>query len=257
MVKILALIPARGGSKGLPGKNIRDFGGHPLIAWSIAAAQQSALVTRVIVSTDDKDIAAVAREYGAETPFLRPAALAQDDTTDFPVFAHAIQWLDEHEGYRPDIVVQLRPTSPVRPPSMVERAIRILLEHREADCVRGVVAAAQNPFKMWRLHGDDQPITPLLQVAGIAEPYNAPRQILPPVCWQTGHIDAIRVSAITQKRSLTGDVIYPLMVDSRYSVDIDTLSDWARYEGLTSSGLEIVRPDHSASEHSRPAPVHQ
>jgi N-acylneuraminate cytidylyltransferase len=249
MTEILAVIPARGGSKGLPGKNIRSFGGHPLIAWSIAAARQSALVTRVIVSTDDEGIAAVARAYRAETPFLRPATLAQDDTTDFPVFEHAVHWLAEHEGYHPDIVVQLRPTSPVRPIGLVERAIGSLLEHPDADCVRGVIPAGQNPFKMWRCHGEDRPITPLLVVEGIAEPYNAPRQALPPVCWQTGHIDAIRVSTITQKRSLTGDVIYPLMVDPRYAVDIDNLSDWARYEALTVGDLEMIRPGDSVSEH--------
>jgi CMP-N-acetylneuraminic acid synthetase len=248
MTEILAVIPARGGSKGLPGKNIRSFGGYPLIAWSIAAARQSALVTRVIVSTDNEDIAAVARQYRAETPFLRPAALAQDDTTDFPVFEHAIHWLARHEGYRPDIIVQLRPTSPVRPTGLVERAIRSLLEHRDADCVRGVIPAGQNPFKMWRCHGEDQPITPLLRVEGIAEPYNAPRQVLPPVYWQTGHIDAIRASTITQKRSLTGDVIYPLMVDPRYAVDIDQLSDWGRYEALTIGGLEMIRPGDSVSD---------
>jgi len=108
--------------------------------------------------------------------------------------------------------------------------------------VRGVVPAGQNPFKMWRCHGEDQPITPLLQVEGIAEPYNAPRQVLPSVCWQTGHIDVIRVSSIKQKRSLTGNVIYPLVIDPRYAVDIDDLSDWAKYEALTRSGLEMVTP---------------
>ena len=99
MTEILALIPARGGSKGIPRKNIRNFAGYPLIAWSIAAAKQSEFVTRVIVSTDDEEIAAVARESGAETPFLRPAELAQDKTTDLPVFEHAIQWLEENENY--------------------------------------------------------------------------------------------------------------------------------------------------------------
>lgn len=242
MTDILALIPARGGSKGIPRKNIRSFAGYPLIAWSIAAAKQSQFVTRVIVSTDAEEIAAVARECGAETPFLRPAEFAQDTSTDLPVFEHALQWLEENEGYRPEIVIQLRPTSPIRPRTMVDDAIRILLEHRDADCVRGVVPAGQNPFKMWRFDGADKPMTPLLQVDGIAEPYNAPRQILPPVYWQTGHIDAIRVSTIKQKKSLTGDVIYPLMIDTRYTVDIDNLSDWAKYEALANSGLEMVTP---------------
>ncbi len=242
MIEILALIPARGGSKGIPRKNIRNFAGYPLITWSIAAAKQSELVTRVIVSTDDAEIAAVARECGAETPFLRPAELAQDQTTDLPVFEQALQWLEENEGYRPEVTVQLRPTSPIRPKGMIDNAIRILLEHADADCVRGVVPAGQNPFKMWRFSSADQPLQPLLEVPGIAEPYNAPRQVLPPVYWQTGHIDAIRVSTIRNKKSLTGDVIYPLLIDPRYTVDIDNLSDWAKYEALAKSGLEMVTP---------------
>jgi N-acylneuraminate cytidylyltransferase len=245
MTEILALIPARGGSKGILRKNIRLFAGYPLIAWSIAAAKQSDLVTRVIVSTDDEEIAAVAREWGAETPFLRPAEFAQDNTTDLPVFEHAIKWLADVEGYRPDVVIQLRPTSPIRPRTMVDDAIRVLANHTNADCVRGVVPAAQNPFKMWRFNGDSKPLQPLLEVAGIDEPYNAPRQILPPVYWQTGHIDAILVSTITQKKSLTGDVIYPLLIDPKYTVDIDTLPDWAKYEALVYSGLEMVSPGKS------------
>jgi YrbI family 3-deoxy-D-manno-octulosonate 8-phosphate phosphatase len=245
MTDILALIPARGGSKGIPRKNIRSFAGYPLIAWSIAAAKQAESVTRIIVSTDDEEIAAVARKFGAETPFLRPTELAQDQTTDLPVFEHALKWLADNQNYRPEIVVQLRPTSPIRPKSMVDDAIRILLNHEDADCVRGVVPAGQNPFKMWRFNGENRPLNPLLEVEGIAEPYNAPRQILPPVYWQTGHIDAIRVSTITQKKSLTGDVIYPLVIDPRYTVDIDTLVDWAKYETqVYQGGLEMVTPDN-------------
>jgi N-acylneuraminate cytidylyltransferase len=251
MTEVLALIPARGGSKGIPRKNIRNFAGYPLIAWSIAAAKQSELVTRVIVSTDDEEIAAVAREWGAETPFLRPAEFAQDKSTDLPVFEHALKWLEDVEGYRPDVIIQLRPTSPIRPRTMVDDAIRILLDHADADCVRGVVPAAQNPFKMWRFNGEKNPLNPLLEVEGIPEPYNAPRQILPPVYWQTGHIDAIRDATIAQKNSLTGDVIYPLLIDSKYTVDIDNLSDWAKYESLVYSGLEMVspgRPRHTFPE---------
>jgi CMP-N-acetylneuraminic acid synthetase len=125
MTEILAIIPARGGSKGIPRKNIRSFASWPLIAWSIAAAKQSAYVTRVIVSTDDEEIAAVAREYGAETPFLRPAEFAQDKSTDMPLFEHALAWLAEHEGYQPEVVVQLRPTSPIRPRGLIDDAIKI------------------------------------------------------------------------------------------------------------------------------------
>lgn len=252
-MNILALIPARGGSKGIPRKNIRDFGGYPLIAWSIAAAKQSELVTRVIVSTDDEEIAAVARAWGAETPFLRPAEFAQDQTTDLPVFQHALRWLAENENYHPDVVVQLRPTSPIRPRNCVDDAIRTLLAHPDADSVRGVVPAGQNPHKMWRLPQDGSgPMRSLLTVPGIDEPYNAPRQILPPVYWQTGHIDAIRPRAILEKNSMSGDVIYPLIIDPQFTVDLDTLNDWMRAEWLLQfGGLDCVTPGRTR----RPMPT--
>ena len=244
MTQILALIPARGGSKGIPRKNIRSFAGFPLLAWSIAAGLQAHAVNRVIVSTDDAEIAAVAREYGAETPFMRPPELAQDRTTDLPVFEHALKWLEDIEGYKPDIIIQLRPTSPLRPQDCIDSAVKVLMEHTDADCVRGVVIAGQNPHKMWRFNGYDKPMRPLLEVEGIIEPYNAPRQILPPIHWQTGHIDAIRAATITRKHSMTGSSIYPLVIDPGYTIDIDTLSDWAKYEALVyQGGLNMVTPN--------------
>jgi len=151
--------------------------------------------------------------------------------------------MEEVEAYKPEVVVQLRPTSPIRPRAMVDEAVGILLAHEDADSVRGVVPAGQNPYKMWRLpEGENGPMKNLIDVEGLAEPYNAPRQILPPAYWQTGHIDAIRLSTIAGKKSLTGDVVYPLLIDPRYTVDIDTLADWAKYEALVSSGLEMVYP---------------
>ena len=243
MTETLAIIPARGGSKGIPRKNIRDFAGYPLIAYSIAAAKQADAVTRVIVSTDDEEIAEVGRQFGAEAPFLRPTEFAQDHSTDLPLFEHALGWLEQHEGYRPDVVVQLRPTSPIRPRDCVDRAVAILLAHPDADSVRGVVPAGQNPHKMWRLSGEETPMRILLDVPGLAEPYNAPRQSLPSIYWQTGHVDAIRRGTILQKGSMSGERIYPLMIDSRYTVDIDNLADWARYEALVYSGkLDMVWP---------------
>lgn len=240
--EVLAIVPARGGSKGIPRKNIREFAGYPLIAYSIEAGRAAEMVTRVIVSTDDEEIAAAARAWGAETPFLRPAEFAQDQTLDLPVFVHALQWLAEQEGYQPDVVVQLRPTSPIRPSGMVDEAVRILLDHPEASSVRGVVPAGQNPHKMWRI-GADGVMHSLLEVPGVAEPYNAPRQVLPPVYWQTGHVDAIRPAVILEQASMSGPVILPLMVDPRYTVDIDNLWDWARYEWLVwHGGLEMVTP---------------
>ena len=241
-IEILALIPARGGSKSIPRKNIRDFAGHPLLAYSVAAGLAAETVTRVIVSTDDDEIAEIARKYGAEVPFIRPGELAQDDTHDLPVFQHALQWLAENEEYHPDIVVQLRPTSPVRPPDCVDNAVKIILDNPEVDSVRGVVASGQNPFKMWKIEQDGR-MQPLMVLNDIAEPFNAPRQHLPSTYWQTGHIDVIRTETILKKESMSGDVILPLVIDVLYTVDIDTQRDWERAERLMMRGeLPAVVP---------------
>ncbi len=249
--EVLAIIPARGGSKGIPGKNIREFAGFPLVVYSIAAGRQARTVTRVIVSTDSEEIAAVSRQYGAETPFLRPAEYAQDNTLDLPVFRHALEWLAQHEHYHPDVVVQLRPTSPIRPRGCVDDAVNLLLDRPEADSVRGVVPAGQNPFKMWRVDPATGQMRPLLAVDGVAEPYNAPRQVLPPVHWQTGHIDAIRPDTILKKNSMSGEVILSLLIDPRFTVDIDMPADWPKYERLVYNGdLDMVDP----GKHHRPLP---
>jgi YrbI family 3-deoxy-D-manno-octulosonate 8-phosphate phosphatase len=239
--EVLAIIPARGGSKSIPQKNIRLFAGHPLLAYSIAAGLQASCVDRVIVSTDDEEMGEIARRYGAEVPFLRPAELALDATPDLPVFAHALKWLEKEEGYVPDIVVQLRPTTPMRPPDCVERGVTLLFDHPEADSVRAVIPSGQNPFKMWRID-DEGRMIPLLQ-DGIQEPYNKPRQELPLTYWQTGHLDVFRREVILEKGSMTGDVILPLIIDPRYTVDIDNPLDWERAEwNLIHSDLQVVRP---------------
>ena len=223
MVEVLALIPARGGSKGIPRKNIKRLGDHPLIAYSIAAGIHSDLVKRTVVSTDDPEIAEIARSYGAETPFIRPAELAADNTRDLPVFQHALSWLAEQESYRPDILVQLRPTSPFRPPELVDEAVQILLDHPEADSVRGVVPSKQNPYKMWRIQPEGQ-MVPLLETE-LKEHYNMPRQKLPLTYWQTGHIDAIRTTTVLNG-SMSGENIFPCRIDPQFSVDLDNLLDW-------------------------------
>ena len=241
--EVLAVVPARGGSKGIPRKNILNFAGYPLISFSIAAAKESSYVSRIILSTDDEEIAQVGKAFGGEVPFLRPKYLAEDNTPDYPVFEHLLGWLKENENYQPDIVVQLRPTSPIRPIGLVDNAIQKLIENEQATCVRGVVPAGQNPHKMWRIDPDTNQMKQLLYVDGIEEPYNAPRQKLPEIFWQTGHIDAIRTSTILEQKSLTGNYMMPIMIDRQYTVDIDTMYDWKRYENLVKDfQLEMVFP---------------
>jgi N-acylneuraminate cytidylyltransferase len=175
------------------------------------------------VSTDSAEIAEVASAYGAEAPFRRPDAIAADDTPDLPLFQHALQWLWEHERYRPDAVVQLRPTSPLRPRGLIDRAVELLESDPQADCVRSVASPRQTPYKMWR-RGAGGYLEPLLR-SEFPEPYNMPRQRLPGVLWQTGHVDAVRTRTILEQGSLTGRHVRPLMIDLVYAIDIDTAED--------------------------------
>ena len=241
--EVLAIIPARGGSKTIPKKNIRPLAGHPLIAYSLAAGHASRQVTRVIVSTDDEEIAEVARSYGGEVPFLRPVNLAQDETPDLPVFQHALNWLAEKEGYSPEALVQLRPTSPIRPPEFVDHGITVLLESQGTDSVRSVIPSAQNPYKMWRLNSVTGRLEALLGLENVPEPYNAPRQLLPVTYWQTGHVDVVRTTTILENHSVTGEIILPLILDPRYAIDIDSPFEWQFAEWLVQQGvLPMVRP---------------
>jgi N-acylneuraminate cytidylyltransferase len=237
---VLALIPARGGSKSIPRKNIKTFAGYPLLAYSIAAGLAAESVGRVIVSTDDEEIAAIARQYGAETPFLRPAELSGDSTPDLPVFQHALEWLEGNENYQPEIIVQLRPTSPFRRVWHIDQAVYRLVENPQADSVRTVCKPFQNPFKMWRINPDGS-MRPLLdtQIAEgyfRKEPYNLPRQALPEVYWQTGYVDAAWADTIRSKHSMTGERILPLIIDPSEWIDIDAPEDWRRAERLLESG---------------------
>ena len=249
MAATIALVPARGGSKSIPRKNIRPLGGVPLLAYSIEAGLRARLVDRVIVSTDDEEVAEVARAWGADVPFLRPAALATDHTPDLPVFEHALAWLEATEGAAPEIVVQLRATSPLRPPDCVDAAVDVLRRDDTVDSVRTVMPATQNPYKMWRVQADGI-MTPLL-VGDIAEAYNRPRQELPPAYWQTGHVDVVRTRVIREQASMSGVRIQSLVVDPAYACDIDTEADWRRTEWLLE---HIDRPVVRPPAHGRPFP---
>lgn len=208
---ILALIPARGGSKGLPGKNIMSLAGKPLIAYSILHAKASRRITRVVVSTEDAEISSVATEWGAEVPFERPAQYALDSSPDIDVFRHALNWLKENEGYEPDMVVHLRPTGPVRRVELIDEAIDLLTCNPDADAVRSVSPALQTPYKMWSITAEGC-LAPLLHVEGTVDCQSLPRQQLPQVFWQNGYVDVIRPRAVLEKNSMWGERVLPFVV---------------------------------------------
>lgn len=225
MSEVLAIIPARSGSKSVIDKNIRALNGVPLLAYSIRHALKSKCVDRVIVSTDSEEYAEVAREYGAEVPFLRPAGISGDRSLDIEVFEHALKWLEENEDYRPDICVHLRPTHPVRERGDIDKMVALLEANPQADAVRSVSPAQQTPYKMWQFEGDT--IKPIIS-CDVPEAYNAPRQALPETYMQNACIDIMRASTILNKHSMTGDVIMGYKMG--YDFDIDTEAEFLRTE---------------------------
>lgn len=231
-MEILAVIPARAGSKSVPHKNIRELGGKPMLAHSIAHAKESKYINRIIVSTDSEEYAKLAKQYGAEVPFIRPAEYATDTALDYDVFLHALTWLKEEEGYVPDIVVQLRPTYPIRDVKDIDNMIQLLIENPMADSVRSMAKAKEIPYKMWRkaeaiddkLIGNVMRIEPVMK--DIPECYNMPRQELPVIYYQNACIDVFRPKVVLEKHSMSGD--YILGYEMKENYDIDTEEDFKR-----------------------------
>ena len=175
---ILAIIPARGGSKSIPNKNLVELANRPLIAHSIITAIETPLISKVLVSTDSEHIKTISIEYGAEVPFTRPIELAQDETPDLPVFQHCLEWLDSNEAYKRDLIVHLRPTTPFRDVKIINECITKMLDTPKADSLRVVTPSREHPYKMWTLSEDYGYLKPLIE-SNIFEPYNQPRQSLP------------------------------------------------------------------------------
>jgi CMP-N,N'-diacetyllegionaminic acid synthase len=222
--KILALIPARGGSKRIPRKNIRELWGKPLLAYSIEAARQSHTVDRVICSTDDPEIAVIAREYGAEVPFIRPKELAADRSADVEVYLHALAWLRERESYSPDIIANFRPTNPLRRTGVVEDILQTLLRRKDVDSIRTM---NRSPISLYKMRTID-PVSGLIEcpvVVPRSGPYGVAVQPLPESFLLNSYLDATWVEALLRTRSSLGRKMLPYILDEN-PVDLDTEEDW-------------------------------
>ena len=224
MSQIIAIIPARSGSKSVKDKNIRIMNGKPMLAYSIEHALQSKLINRVIVSTDSPLYQKIALQFGAEVPFLRSAEISRDASLDIEVFDHALRWLSENENYHADLCVHLRPTHP----KDIDNMITQLLADPSLDAVRSVSPAKQTPYKMWLFPEQDSCLMAPLAACDLPEAYNAPRQKLPQAYMQNACIDVMRASTILEKHSMTGDRIAGYKM--QYNFDIDTEEDFIRAE---------------------------
>jgi len=230
-MKMLCLILARGGSKRVPHKNIKSLAGKPLISYTIECAKHSNFINRIIVSTDDKEIAKVANKYGAETPFLRPDNISKDTSTELEAFKHALSWLKENENYEPDMIVKLFPTSPFRKTESVDRAIELLLNNSQADSVRSVTLCSEHPYKMWTIEQN--------YLKSLIPPQQKPKeahtlsyQLLPTIYIQNASIDVTRPKNIWEQESITGKNIIPFIMDEYESLDVNTSLDFQLAELL-------------------------
>ena len=210
-IDAIGLITARGGSKRLPGKNIKQLCGKPLIAWTAVAAFKSRFLNRVILSTDDRQIAAVAKKWGVEVPFLRPSALAKDNTPHMDVLDHVVRWLDKHEGRIPEYIILLQPTSPLRTAKDIDAAVEIALKN-QADAVVSVFEIQKNPTPVWQL----------THKGLLCDAKYSHRRPSAPCFEPNGAIYIIRSSVLMSEKTLYPKRSFPYTMPVSRSLDVDT-----------------------------------
>jgi CMP-N,N'-diacetyllegionaminic acid synthase len=217
--RILALIPARAGSKGMPRKNVRLVGGAPLASWSWTVARGLPAIDRVIVTTDDPEVAALARAAHVEVPFVRPAELASDSASLFAVAEHALRWLKDADAYEPDVVLLLQPTSPLRTSHDIEGAIAFMEQHN-ASSVVSICEAEHHPF--WTFSRGEDGIIRFLVEQGKAA---TRRQELPPAYRMNGAVYLVRRDVLLEKRTFEPDPTLGYLMPADRSIDIDSAWD--------------------------------
>ena len=245
MPTAVAFIPARKGSKRVPGKNVRVLGGHPMLAYTIAPALESGVFESVIVSTDSEEIADIARHYGAEVPFLRPAALASDTSPDIEWLEYTLGELKRHRRTW-DCFSLLRPTSPFRTCGTIRRAWERFTANEGVDSLRAVEKCAQHPGKMWVVRGER--MVPLLPFGtptaeGHEQPWHStPYQALPTVYVQNASLEIAWTRVVFERRTIAGDVLVPFLTEGYEGFDINDPYDWMVAERLLAEGAVQLPP---------------
>ncbi|HEX4747575.1 MAG TPA: acylneuraminate cytidylyltransferase family protein [Gaiellaceae bacterium] len=246
--RAVAFVPARSGSERVPQKNIRSLAGHPLVAYAIETALQSGVFERVAVSTDSEEIADVARWYGAEVPFLRPAEFATSTSPDIEWLSYTLDHLDE----RYDLFALIRATNPFRGPEVVRRGLEQLLATPEADSLRAVELVKQHPGKMWLLAEDGRTMSPLLDQSHLDVAWHAGQyQALPLVYVQNSALEIAWTRVVTEGGTREGKVLAPFLTKGLEGFNVDDEEDWERAERLVASGdaslPAVGRPPYPAA----------
>lgn len=238
--KVVALIPARSGSQRVPGKNIRRLGAHPLLAYTIAAARQSAVFDAVVVSTDSRDYAHLAEYYGAEAPFLRPSEFSGATSPDIEWVRHALDALAS-AGREFDCFSILRPTSPFRMAATIQRAWQMFSADSSADSLRAVEKCAQHPGKMWVARGGR--LLPLLPLGTAQQPWHStPYQALPEIYVQNASLEIARSRVVRESGTIAGEIVMPFFTRGAEGLDINAPEDWWYAEHLLERGEAQLPP---------------
>ena len=242
MPETIAIIPARAGSQRIPGKNIRSLAGHPLLAYSIAAAQQSGVCDRVIVSTDSAEVAEIAATYGAEVPGLRPAEISGPDAHDVLFLRHAMEhWVS---GIPDQLWVLARPTSPLRSGASIRNAHQILMDNPWADSIRALRPVTEHPGKMWRITDSGEATTYLDQ----GGPYNGPTQALEKLYVQASSLEIVRRGAVEEHNSIAGARVLPFFLPEGEDSDVNSESDWVALETLIHENPHLLPVIETSSQ---------
>jgi N-acylneuraminate cytidylyltransferase len=237
---IIALIPARAGSKRVPDKNIRPLAGHPLIAYTISAALQSEIFSAVLVSTDSQSYADIAKYYGAEVPYLRPAKLGGDHSPDSDWVEHILKRL-QRDRRKYDCFSILRPTSPFRLPETIQRAWRAFNKEEGVDSLRAVEKCKQHPGKMWVVRGNR--MLPLLPLTPAQQPWHSSQyQSLPEVYAQNASLEIAWSRVVFKGKTIAGNVLMPFFTENYEGFDVNSSYDWDLAEHLVKSGQAQLPP---------------
>lgn len=226
MPSIVALIPARSGSKGVPHKNIKPLGNHPLIEWSIAACKMASSINRIIVSTDSEEYAKISRKMGAEVPFLRPAEISGDRSADYDFIKHALDWFSQNDG-EPDYIVHIRPTTPFRDPVLIDKAVAAFISHPQATALRSVHPMSESAYKTFEIAPSGQ-LKRISSNSTDLDAVNNARQQFPVTYIANGYVDVLSTAFIRKMQLIHGNHVLPFLTPAVN--EVDTVEDFSMLE---------------------------
>ena len=245
MSKVVAVIPARSGSKGIKHKNIANVAGFPLIYYSIAAALQSSLIDEVYVSTDSSQYAEIAIKYGAKAPFLRPQEIAQDKSSDLDCMLHFLDWHKNNKNFLPEYIVHLRPTTPIRNSKLIDLAIEKILSAQNATALRSVHEMSETAYKSVEI--EDNILKTAFFKDNVLDKVNEPRQNFPVTYSPNGYVDILKTDFIINNNSIHGSHVVPFITEP--AIEIDNKFDFFHLEFAIKQNPELIQPLISESNY--------